>query len=251
MPEPFLENEPQRASGQRRGLWLLALFTAVMLPILLGLGFWQLDRARQREAMLSDWQQRVADEPIPGERLGPYRPDWLHRRVALTGEYQPRYQWLLDNRTHQGRVGYEVISAFRREPDGAWILVNRGWIAAPPRREQLPELPLPEGRQRLEGGLAELGSRGLVLRDTPAEPGWPRRVQALIPEHLEADLGLSLLPWLVRLGPDQPGALAPMPGMPAMTPERHRGYAAQWFGLAAVLATGFVLVLIRTSRETS
>ena len=47
-------------------------------------------------------------------------------------------------------------------------------------------------------------------------------------------------PLQLRLEGDQAGALAPPPLEVTVRPEKHTGYAVQWFALAAVLVVAFV-----------
>ena len=62
------------------------------------------------------------------------------RRCACSGQYEPGHQFLLDNMSHGGRAGYQVLTPFRLE-DGRLLLVNRGWLPLPDeRRERLPDL---------------------------------------------------------------------------------------------------------------
>ena len=46
----------------------------------------------------------------------------------------------------------------------------------------------------------------------------------------------------IRLEMGQPGVQVPARLYTGVNPERHLGYAAQWFGLAIVLAVGYVFV---------
>jgi cytochrome oxidase assembly protein ShyY1 len=55
---------------------------------------------------------------------------------------------------------------------------------------------------------------------------------------------------LLRLAPDvQAGFERDLDALPnTLTPERHYGYALQWFGFAAALALIYLILLFRTSR---
>jgi surfeit locus 1 family protein len=250
MNESSLEHAPAQGRRQRRGLILLLVFTACMLPLLISLGFWQLGRAEDKTVILKEWAAREEAAPLQQDQLGEYRPDWRYRKVELSGHYRGQYQWLVDNRTYQGRPGYDVLTAF--EPDNrqqAWILVNRGWVEASATRAELPVLPVPEEPQRLFGRLDNPSHNPLVLKELPHERGWPRRVQRVDIESLQTDLGRGLAPWMVRLDPDQAGALIPAHQPVTMGPDTHRGYAVQWFGLAFVLVVGVIAVLMQMRKE--
>lgn len=201
-----------------------------MMPVLISLGVWQLNRAAEKQALLDRWQAQV--DTLPWAEVA-RRPMALDQPVRVTGHYDDAI-WLLDNRTRDGRPGYEVINRF--VPDlGPAVLVNRGWVPAPARRDQLPEVSVPTAPVTLAGRLADYPEPP-VLGDE-AEPGdWPRRVQRLPRTVAEASVG-PLTAYLIRLRDDtQPGAFRADWAPEMMGPTTHYGYAAQWFSLAVVLA---------------
>src|SRR5690606_28900045 len=143
---PETEHAPPSAGRQRRAILGLVIFAILLLPLLVWLGFWQLERAAEKTAILTELAERRAlpaleASQIKAPPLTNEEPDWRHRQVRLLGRYHPTLQWLLDNRIHEGRPGYEVLTAFELDAGQGWILVNRGWLPAPLERSQLPELP--------------------------------------------------------------------------------------------------------------
>ncbi len=252
---PGTEHAPPSAGRQRRAILGLAIFAILLLPLLVWLGFWQLERAEEKTAILDELAERRALPALEASQLNASplesdEPSWRHRQVRLLGRYHPTLQWLLDNRIHDGRPGYEVLTAFELEAGQGWILVNRGWLPAPLERSQLPELPVPAGQVQLLGHLDQVATPGLRLSEPPRESGWPRRVQVLELAALQADAALPLLPWQVRLEAEQPGSLVPRPVQVPAGPAMHQGYAVQWFGLALVLVLGTVIAMIRMLKES-
>jgi cytochrome oxidase assembly protein ShyY1 len=57
---------------------------------------------------------------------------------------------------------------------------------------------------------------------------------------LSAGLSEPLFPWELRLAPDQPGGFRRDWPVVNVSPEKHRGYALQWFTMAAALLLLFV-----------
>ncbi|MDK9558386.1 SURF1 family protein [Marinobacter sp. M216] len=233
------------AQGNRRHWqfdWRLLLFAGVFLPLLIGLGFWQLDRAGQKQQMLDQWQQDALDLEWPElvrQGLDAGRP------VALSGTYDER-SWLLDNRTRDGAPGYEVLTVFY-PLEGPPVLVNRGWLQAPRTREELPEVGTPEGKVELAGRLSDYPEPPVLTDQTGPEQGWPRRVQSL-PRAVAARDVPALPPAIVRLdGNDQPGAFRADWAPDLMGPQTHYGYATQWFALAVVLS---ILTVVASYRKT-
>ncbi|HEY7775897.1 MAG TPA: SURF1 family cytochrome oxidase biogenesis protein, partial [Kineobactrum sp.] len=84
-----------------------------------------------------------------------------------------------------------------------------------------------------------------LLAEQQLSPPWPLRVQALEIDKLEPILATltdsELFPHVVRIDAGQPGALEVNWQVVNASPEKHHGYAVQWFTMAAVLAIFFLL----------
>jgi cytochrome oxidase assembly protein ShyY1 len=214
----------------------MTVLVVALLPALMALGWWQLDRAADKRASQARYLERLGQPPrVPPASLA----DAGFLRVSLDGEYQPDRHYLVDNRVRDGRPGYWVVSHFRAN-DGRVYLVNRGWLAAPASRDELPNVTTPDGRQRLVGVIwPDLGLPPLLAPD-PWPARWPKRVQRLDVARMAED-GAAVAAFEVRLEPGQPGVLAAAPVHMNFMPERHQGYAVQWFGLAVVLIVGYVV----------
>jgi len=218
----------------RPGLWP-SLATLVMLPLLVGLGFWQLERAA--------WKQELIDAHEESMHLGPVELTWLlqsggleaYRPVGVRGHYDLDHQLLLDNRIYHGQVGYDVLTPLRL-PGGGVVLVNRGWVPTGSDRSVLPDLPGPQETVVLEA-LTSLPEK--VFRLGAAEErhaGWPKVVQQLDMEQLQRLLQTPLLPVILLLDASaEHGFVRDWKPAYAVTPDKHRAYALQWFTLAAVL----------------
>lgn len=221
--------------------WRLLVFSGLLLPLLVTLGFWQLDRAAEKQAQMDRWQQEsevLTWSAQLTEGLEEGQP------VEVRGRYSDRHHWLLDNRTRDGRPGYEVLTIFYPRA-GRPVVVNRGWVAALDRRQQLPEIPTPESEVVLAGRLSEFPEPP-VLAGSASETGWPKRVQALSPEQAR-DTEKELADMVIRLAsPGQSGAFTADWAPDRMGAQTHYGYAAQWFSLALALV---VLTLIASYKK--
>jgi len=217
--------------------WKVSLLCLVTLPVLLSLGFWQLDRAGEKRDRQQQLNRIAAAPPVSlTEARAASLPDG--HRLLLRGHYLPSYNWLLDNRQRQGRVGYEVITPFELE-DGARVLVNRGWVPAGANREERPNPPAPAGGQTLFGHLLS-PSEHRLLKEAEAEDGWPIRRLTLAPEPMAEQLGKPLLARYVRLDDASPGALVTDWPNTGTSAAKHLGYAFQWFAMALALVIWFV-----------
>lgn len=222
--------------------WRLMVFAGALLPLLLGLGIWQLNRAEEKQVLIEQWQQEAGD------------PDWPEqvasglvngRPVTVTGVFG-EHSWLLDNRTRDGIAGYEVLTDFY-PLKGPPVVINRGWVAAPRTRDRLPDVAPPEGIFSLTGRISPYPEPPVLSANPGPAEGWPRRVQALPGAVAKAEI--SQLPGaVIRLqGSEQPGAYRADWKPDLMGPQTHYGYATQWFALAVVLA---ILSVVASYRKT-
>lgn len=225
----------------RRIKYGVVLQALLVVPFLLSLGNWQLERREQKTALLTQWQEAGSYQGL--EQPGLQRFD----RVQLRGQLDPQRWLLLDNRVRQGVVGYEVIGLLK-STSGAALLVSLGWVAAGADRDQLPDVSIPEGERVLRGRLDQ-PQAGFQLAADNWGARWPKRIQQLTLARVEALIDTPLQPWLLRLDTELLSG-EPNPWKPViMPPTRHLGYAVQWFGLALawLMLTGWLLITLQRS----
>src|SRR5690606_25428630 len=126
------------ASGWRltqhfRPGWLPSLCVVLMLPLLVGLGCWQLSRAEEKRILLASQEARRHAPPMRLDALNPANPP-AFQRAHLHGRVEPAHSVLLDRRVHQGQVGGELLQPILHQTSERWVLVNRGWLPWPDRR---------------------------------------------------------------------------------------------------------------------
>lgn len=230
---------------------LAAMAAVLMLAALLRLGYWQLERARFKEALERQYSasETAAEVSMPRGMAAADAPLWRYRRARLRGELDPTRQYLLDNRTHQGTAGYHVLTPLT-SADGA-LLVNRGWVPAGSYRDRLPDIFLESSGQDLRGRLVPPPSPGLLLGDDGYQsPGWPKVVQRVDLATMGRQLSLDLEPMVLLLDSSHPSCYVcdwkPVKGI---RPERHRAYAFQWFALAAALLVISVIIVVKHRRH--
>lgn len=227
----------------RPGL-LPTLVVLGLLPVLLWLGTWQLQRADEKRALLASYEARRGAEPVsPGQLEGLRDPAYV--RVRLHGRFDERHTLLLDNRLRNGQAGVECCNPSTTRPaaSGCWStaagshgLTDAAAGAGNPDRvlllDALTYLPPPGG---------------LHLADAPAG-GWPRLVTQLDIPALWQAFGRAGLPWEIRLEPGDASFDTDWP-LVSMPPERHTGYAVQWFALATALLALYLYLGVRRARE--
>jgi len=225
--------------------WMLAL---VAMAVFCLLGCWQLQRMQQKQALLQAQAAAAAQPPTTLSRaLAAAGP--VHG-IVDHGRFLPGLV-LLDNQMRHGRAGVKVYRPFRSD-EGALLLVDLGWRVLPADRT-LPVLPPPPSPVAVRGLLAPAPAPGLALGPV-ASPAGPQRWLAsrLQSDALAPLLGLPGLPTRVlRLDPALPfGDERDLDLLPnTLPPQRHLGYAVQWFGLAlTVLVVALVLEWRRRRR---
>ena len=226
---------------RRDGLVFLGFTLAIALFVLLGT--WQMWRAGQRAASFDRFaeagRQPALTAPIDAAQFEDHRFRWLE----LRGQYLSSRQILLDSMTHDGRTGFHVLTPFRLTTDEPWLLVNRGWVPADPERLRLPEVNVGESARTIRARIDALPRPGLTF-DNPqgSGNGWPQVLLFPTFADLEARLEGPLRPYQLLLSPDAADGYVRAWQPRAMPPERHIGYAIQWYSFAFVLGViGFVL----------
>jgi len=222
------------------------LATLVMFVILMALGFWQLDRAEQKKVLLAQYgeerdQTVLRLEPDLGSVAG-----LNFRNATVTGQYDNRHQFLLDNRTHAGQAGYQILTPFVIRDSGVAVLVNRGWVPLGQSRDRLPDVTVSESRQQVSGRIKIPPENVFMLGEEGPRQSWPWRIQQIRIAPLSAELGQPLLPVILLLDAGEPeGYVRRWKPVAGFGPERNVGYAVQWFGLAITLLTIYLVVNTR------
>ena len=241
--------------------WRITLFTAVMVALMISLGLWQLQRAEEKAALATAFAQRQVQPPALLSELWDRPPAALaYVPVRLSGTFLQGEYFLLDNRISGGRFGYEVLGILQLDDGSGSALVNRGWIAGDSSRRELPEVPQVPGRVKLTGHVYVAPGAPYLLAEQQLQAGWPKRIQAVEMDKLQPPIRAvvpgNAFPYPIRIDADGPGALLVDWKVVNVSPQKHQGYAVQWFAMAAVLFVFYVLrcsnlrQLLTVSRRT-
>ena len=223
--------------------WRTTLATALLLPTLLSLGFWQLDRAEEKAALIDRLEARRALPAItPQSALRLLEDERADRRVVMDAQFTPNRFVLLDNRVRGGKFGYEVV-AFA-EVDQLAVALNLGWVRGDPSRQTLPTIVLPSGMQTVSGRLYQPSSDAFVLGENQLPAQLPGVVQQLTlsawQDELHRRLEQPVFPLEIRVGEFESVAFDATWAIVNQTPAKHQGYAVQWFTMAAALSLAFI-----------
>lgn len=222
------------------------LVVLVLLPLMVFLGFWQLSRGQEKQALLQSYAERRAAVPISAEQLDAVA-DPAFRRVQLRGQLDARHSVLLDNRMRDGKAGVELLQPFHDQASGQWLLLNRGWLAWLDRRTP-PAFTTPDQPLNINAWVYVAPGETFQLHADPAAAQWPRLLTALHPQALWAELDRSGFAFELRAEAG-PATYETQWPVVAMGPEKHVGYAVQWFAMALALLGLYLYLGWHNARE--
>lgn len=217
----------------------LCLLALVGIGLFLRLGFWQLDRATHKQtvqAALTNTQNQPFAANLPN-----------YTTVQAMGALQPQHAMYLDNQLYNGQPGYHLLVPLQLPEQARYLLVDFGWLSKQATSNAQPALA--NTPQNYTGVLAPLPAPG--LRMGPAviaqEPGWPAVVNYPTLDEYQALLGKPVFAQILWLGA-APQRLQPNWQAVQFGPEKHWGYAVQWFALALTVLIVTLILLWRSRR---
>ncbi|MFO1124587.1 MAG: SURF1 family protein [Methylocystis sp.] len=232
-------------SRSARALLWPAAATALLFALLVSLGFWQVRRLGEKEALIARVEQRAtqAPRPIPlpeGWRaLRPDDYDFMH--VRATGRFIDGGA-LIFSAPPEGasrEPGYSLVTPFELRGGGV-VLVDRGFIPAS-KANDASLRTLPSGEATLVGLLRAPERRNPF---TPADEPAKGVFFARDPGAIAAALGLTNAAPFALVIDAAPAEASdwprPIGGVPTIV-NNHFSYAVTWFGLSLALLAIFAL----------
>ena len=233
------DGAPRRVTNAR-ARWRATWFAIPGIIILLALGSWQVHRLMWKTELNEERHAQFQAEAVmlPADLADP--ASFAYRRVWLEGRFRHEAEMFLAARTHDRRVGYQIITPFERT-DGPAVLINRGWV---PLESKEPETRLGgqvQGTFRLEGIVVPGGRAGWFTPDNEPENNiwfWTDT------EALAAKAGIPPPAYLVDAGPaPNPGGL-PIGGQTKVElRSEHMQYIVIWYALAIGLTVIYVIYM--------
>jgi surfeit locus 1 family protein len=239
-----------------RQRWCLVTVATIAAAALTArLGWWQLDRAAQKTALEVALAERGRLPPLVGAaqlaRTAEVAAAQHYRAVQLTGRWSAVHTVYLENRQMNGRPGFYVVTPLVLG-DGSAVLVQRGWL---PRdfqdRSHVAAVPTPAQELQVQGRIAPPPAR--LYEFAAGEAGRIRQNLDLDAFARETGLGLRPLSVLMSDAADSPagdGLQRHWP-LPSSGIAKHRGYAAQWFGLSLLILALYVWFQLLQPRRRS
>ncbi|KXU90073.1 hypothetical protein CI15_07865 [Paraburkholderia monticola] len=209
-----------------------ALLILLVVAVTMRLGFWQRDRAHQKEALEARITQFENAPALPVSAAPLALKDVEFHRVKARGSFVADKVVYLDNRPYNDQPGFYVVMPFKLV-DGGYVLVNRGWL---PRnlssRETIAPYTTPSGEVEIEGIARADASRAFELGEGGSA------AHRLIRQNLDvasyaSETGLPLQSFVIQQTGDVRDGLVRDWPVPTTGVERNYGYMLQWWGMAA------------------
>lgn len=233
-------------SAAVRALLGPAVATTLLFALLVSLGFWQVRRLGEKEALIARVEQRSTQSPQPippADRWASLRAedyDFMH--VRATGRFIDGRDALVFAAPPEGasrEPGYWLLTPFALT-GGGLVLVDRGFLPASKAGDAAVRAA-PPGEAPLVGLLRAPERRNPF---TPADQPEKGVFFARDPAAIAAALGLAdVAPFALVIdaapaaGPDWP---RPVGGVPTIV-NNHFSYAVTWFSLSLALLVIFAL----------
>jgi surfeit locus 1 family protein len=227
--------------------WRWAGITLVAFSLLMGLAFWQLQRAAQKTQLLQHFAQLQQAGAISAQQLSELSPETADGlSFAANAHWLAPYMWLLDNQIVKSRIGYDVLVPMQLDATNSVLLVNLGWVAAPISRTQLPNVSVPTTLE--VNGILRTHLGGIRLGQNFEDNGhWPMRIQQVDFAALGSYLKQPLYAGVIYQLQNSPHVVHYQTVV--MPPERHRAYALQWFLLALAVLVVALAASVKKVKE--
>jgi len=220
--------------------WIPFIATCLLMAVFLRLGWWQWSKGVDVEHQVALRDERSVVNPL---LLGAQIVDAQEAdgtSVVVRGHYDAAQQFFLDNQQHQGRPGVHVITPLQIEGTSVRVLVNRGWIGWGNSRSVLPVAPVPTGRVEVHGRAVQPSNKApAFVSESVGDTGALHTRIRL--DDLQATHNHVLQPVVILQTTDEASddLVREWPEVTNKAP-MHKGYAAQWFLMAALLFAFFV-----------
>lgn len=215
--------------------WRLNLLGILLSSLFLCLSYWQYQRAQEKEQLQTIFSARKIAKPLTNQAIEKNSALPFYR-ATLTGTFDNTHTILLDNRTYQGKIGYEIYTPFRLQNSQLVILVDRGFIGLKGANRSIkPDITLATNTT-ITGLLntpPRYYSKGKMVTDTVLHPFI--RIEYIDLTQLSSLLGHPLSPVILQLSPKDPEAYPITWQESVMPKEKHLAYSLQWFALSLTL----------------
>lgn len=234
--------------------WYWVVLTLVFITGFSRLGLWQLNRSAEKAHFIEMRERQETVNFLPSFDLEQEKDLYLFRQVDIEGEFVEGVYWYLDNKTQQGKFGYEILALFQSSQNKL-VIVNFGWIQGFADRSKLPQISIPKGPQQLSGRIYFSDQNRFVAHESMSFAK-----TSVIPQIAFSEMAqeivqyapdLQLLPYTVQLSETNDFGFSRNWHGELMPPEKHIGYAVQWFAMALAILVIFLVLSIKRVESPS
>jgi surfeit locus 1 family protein len=220
----------------------MSVLAILFIALFMRLGFWQMERAREKKQLLTAQYAMTKRLPIKWEGDAPFPAQYQQLNIA--GHYLPDI-FFLDNQHYNHQFGYNVLSPFVLANEKI-LLIDRGWQPIDRNRQDLPKIITPTQPRSLSGSVYYPSAKNWLL----GAAFEPKHTHITIIELIDTKLVSHILhksvyPFIIRLNPHEAHGYVREWAIVSMPPARHYGYAVQWFAMAAVVLIIFIALNLK------
>jgi len=223
----------------RRGSWLFVSGWLSVFFVFCVLGNWQLSRYHFKRRLLATAEASLTAQPVSFARVqrgqmaaSPFL------RLKLRGYYQNDATLFVQNQFYHHQVGVLVLTPVQLPGDKKWLLVDRGWHSLQS-IQTMPVIQPVTGLQNVSGYIRPKAEFQFILGPVVLNPlKRPLVIQKMDLAEISRTLKVDFYPFVLKLDPDAANGFVRermMSAWVSVPPERHLGYAIQWFLMAFVL----------------
>lgn len=213
--------------------WLPLVVGSLFVALFTALGAWQISRGLEKRAEENLFRGETSYATWKnGMEVRPFQ------RLKATGRFDNDRQVLLDNITMNSRYGAYVITPLVGLDGEPVLLVNRGWIEKSPNTNiSTSQLDVPTEPVTVRGRAGWLPRAGMKMGDafSPGQ-GWPKTAVYPSFDEVATALERQVQPFVLLLDEAEPNGFYRQWEPPGFGPDKHFGYALQWFAMGFVLS---------------
>lgn len=234
------------------------VITLICIPLFIKFGLWQYGKAELKMEMQATYQASVnnAAAPFPVDIITldeKTKDQWEYKRVAVVGEYDTQFQFLLDNKVEATRPGYHVITPLKINDTDQYVLINRGWIPANDLHTDVPVVETPQGIVKIQGQVWVPSTKIFTLED---KESLESQVFQTVRQHVDLQRYKKIVPiavsaLMIKLDPkSEAGGFVRNWQVPVDRIATHMGYAYQWYGFAIATLLIFIYIsMVRVEKK--
>lgn len=237
----------------RMPFWLLSVFAAAVLALLVGLGVWQLKRLAWKEALIATLAERTAAAPVSvTDALARQNAgeDIAFLRVRAEGVFlndKERYFYAPDPKFGPG---FDVLTPMELAGGQGVVFVDRGYVPDPLKERALRPAGLVEGKTSVVGLVRLAGTQGAFVPDNDVAGNlWYWRDIPALARSAFPDAPRKVLALTIAASEPAPGGWPNGGGGEISLSNRHFSYALTWFGLAGTLIAVYIALVFSRRRR--